>query len=465
MGFQNVLAGGTPGGIGGIDINPEFRRALSLLEGSNSNLFITGKAGTGKSTLLRHFRATTYKNVAVIAPTGVAALNVKGQTIHSFFRFRPDITPDTVRRLSRFGSAMYRKIDTIVIDEISMVRADLLDCIDRFMRMNGRDVSRPFGGCQMVMIGDLYQLPPVVTRDETEIFNSHYKSPYFFDSQVFSELDVKFIELTKHYRQTEDAFISLLNAIRSNKITQTQIDAINSRYNPGALPDDKSYVTLTTTNASADRLNGERLSQIHDKEYVYNASFAGEFDKRVLPADEVLHIKKGAQVMLLNNDSDGRWVNGTIGTVSSIGDSDDGNDTVYVELPDRRGVAIEPHTWEIFKFSLDDAHGKLVAKRTGSFSQYPLTLAWAVTIHKSQGKTFDRVIIDIGHGTFAHGQLYVAMSRCTTLDGIILRKKVEQKHILMDERIVEFMSKCERLDAQRVSAAEPVAHGLNDSLH
>ncbi len=462
MGFQNVLSGGTAGDI---EINPEFRHALSLLEGSDSNMFVTGKAGTGKSTLLRHFRATTYKNVAVIAPTGVAALNVKGQTIHSFFRFRPDITPDTVRGLSRFGSAMYRKIDTIVIDEISMVRADLFDCIDRFMRMNGRDVSRPFGGCQIVMIGDLYQLPPVVTRDESEIFDGHYKSPYFFDSQIFPELDVKFIELTKHYRQTESAFISLLNAIRSNTITQAQIDTINSRYNPVAIPDDKSYVTLTTTNASADRLNSERLSQIPEKEQVYNASFAGEFDKKVLPADEVLHIKKGAQVMLLNNDSDGRWVNGTIGRISSISYSDDGNDTIYVELPGQRGVAIEPHTWEIFKFSLDDAHGKLVAKRTGSFSQYPLTLAWAVTIHKSQGKTFERVIIDIGHGTFAHGQLYVAMSRCTTLDGIILRKKIERKHILMDERIVEFMSKCARIEAERISTTEPFMHGVDETLH
>lgn len=463
MGFQNVLSGSTAGG--GIEITPEFRRALFLLEGGDSNLFITGKAGTGKSTLLRHFRATTYKNVAVIAPTGVAALNVKGQTIHSFFRFRPDITPDTVRRLSRFGSSMYRKIDTIVIDEISMVRADLLDCMDRFMRLNGRDASKPFGGCQIVMIGDLYQLPPVVTRDESEIFNGHYKSPYFFDSRVFPELDARFIELTKHYRQTESTFIALLNAIRSNTITQAEIDAINSRYDPGIIPDDKSYVTLTTTNASADRLNSERLSQITETEHVYNASFAGEFEKKVLPVDEVLHLKKGAQVMLLNNDSEGRWVNGTIGRIRSISESGNGNDTVYVELPDGRGVAIEPHTWEIFKFSLDDAHGKLVAKRTGSFSQYPIMLAWAVTIHKSQGKTFDRVIIDIGHGTFAHGQLYVAMSRCTTLNGIVLRKKVERRHILMDERIVEFMAKCERLEAEKDSAAEPAPHSINDAAH
>ncbi len=461
MGFQNVLSGGA---FGGIEINPEFRRAISLLESSDSNLFITGKAGTGKSTLLRHFRATTYKNVAVVAPTGVAALNVKGQTIHSFFRFRPDITPDAVRRLSRFGSAMYRKIDTIVIDEISMVRADLLDCMDRFMRINGRDVSKPFGGCQVVMIGDLYQLPPVVTKDESAIFDGHYRSPYFFDSRVFPELDTKFIELTKHYRQTEGTFIELLNAIRSNTITQSQIDLINTRYDPNSATDRMSYVTLTTTNAGADRINSECLSKLPEKEHVYNAAFSGEFDKKVQPADEILRIKKGAQVMMLTNDSDGRWVNGTIGVVSAIGESDDHNDTVYVELPNGRGVAIEPHTWEIFKFSLDDAHGKLVAKRTGSFSQYPLALAWAVTIHKSQGKTFDRVIIDIGQGTFAHGQLYVALSRCTTLNGIILRKKIERRHILMDERIVEFMSKCKLADRNSDSVGGHSTNQIGDSL-
>lgn len=440
MGFQNSLSVGTANGI---ELNEEFRRALNMLEGSMNSVFITGKAGTGKSTLLKHFRSITNKNVAVLAPTGVAALNVKGQTIHSFFRFRPDITPDTVRKLSRFGSAMYRKIDTIVIDEISMVRADLLDCIDRFMRLNGKDPSRPFGGSQLVMIGDLYQLPPVVARDEAEIFSGHYRSPYFFDSHVYGLLDVKFVELTKHYRQTEGTFIELLNAIRRNTITQEQIDRINSRYDPASVPEGNGmYVTLTTTNASADRINRDHLDQIRGTEHVYNASFAGDFEKKVLPADDTLRIKEGAQVMLLNNDPDGRWVNGSIGRVAKIGESGDGNDTIYVELPEGRTAAVDPHTWELFKFSFDEAHGKLVAKRTGSFGQYPITLAWAVTIHKSQGKTFDRVIIDIGSGTFAHGQLYVALSRCTTLDGIVLRKRIERRHILMDPRISEFLDGC-----------------------
>jgi hypothetical protein len=436
MGLQNRLSNDG----NELEINKEFRAALNLLENTSQNIFITGEAGTGKSTLLEYFRAITEKNVAVLAPTGVAALNVKGQTIHSFFHFKPDITVEKVRPMGHFGSGMYKAIDTIIIDEISMVRADLLDCVDRFMRLNGRDSSRPFGGVQMAFIGDLYQLPPVVTDDEEEIFKTHYKSQYFFDSHSFKNLPFELIELEKHYRQTDKHFIELLNSIRNNSATSEHIKAINTKFNPFFNPGDSSiYITLTTTNKLADMINNEHLSRIKKREYIYNALIKGDFNKKVLPADEVLSIKEGSQIMMLNNDKQKRWVNGSIGKIISIEGYDDEKDCIKVELVDGPTVEVEPNTWELFKFSYDVATKKLRSDKTGSFTQYPMMLAWAVTIHKSQGKTFDKVIIDIGDGTFAHGQLYVALSRCRTLDGIVLKKRIDKKHILMDERISSFL--------------------------
>jgi ATP-dependent DNA helicase PIF1 len=437
MGLQDRLSGNG----NRIELNSEFRKALNLLENTTQNLFITGEAGTGKSTLLEYFRAITEKNVAVLAPTGVAALNVKGQTIHSFFHFKPDITLDKVRPMGHFGSGMYKAIDIIIIDEISMVRADLLDCVDKFMRLNGRDSSRLFGGVQMVFIGDLYQLPPVVAEDEGEIFKTHYRSQYFFDSDSFENLPFEFIQLQKHYRQTDQEFIDLLNSIRNNSATPEQIKAINSRFDPSFVQDESDlYITLTTTNALADLINSQHLSAIKKKEYIYNALIKGDFNKKVLPADEVLTIKEGSQIMMLNNDKQKRWVNGSIGKIISIEGYDEDKDCIMVELVDGPTVEVEPNTWELFKFSYDVGTKKLKSDKTGSFMQYPMMLAWAVTIHKSQGKTFDKVIIDIGGGTFAHGQLYVALSRCRTLEGIVLKKKIDKKHILMDERISHFLA-------------------------
>ena len=302
-----------------IELDNRFRDAINLMENSRSNLLITGRAGTGKSTLLEYFRSVTNKNIAILAPTGVAALNVKGQTIHSFFRFKPNITVDTVKRLYSMQRQTYLNIDTIVIDEISMVRADLLDCVDAFMRTNGKDASLPFGGVQMIFVGDLYQLPPVVTKAEEGMFKGPYKSQYFFDSNSFGRLDIQFIELEKHHRQTEEYFIELLNAIRNNVITNEQLDVLNLRLNASFVPDaTKMYITLTSTNRVADEINAKELARLETKEHIYTATLGGDFDKKVLPADEVLRVKEGMQVMMLNNDKAERWVNGSVGTVIGI---------------------------------------------------------------------------------------------------------------------------------------------------
>ncbi len=425
-----------------IEISDNFRRALRIMENTSKSVFITGRAGTGKSTLLEYFRSITRKSIAVLAPTGVAALNVKGQTIHSFFRFRPDITPDTVQKLQYKGQkAVYVNLDTILIDEISMVRADLLDCIDIFMRINGRDSTMPFGGVQIVFVGDMYQLPPVVADHESEMFSKKYKSQYFFDSDSFKRIEVEFVQLEGYYRQKDAGFINLLNSIRNNTATDSDIEALNSRYNPAFNPNDsEKYITLTTTNRLADEINNAHMQRLQSPPYTFVAKLDG-FNRDVLPADEELTLKVGAQVMLLNNDKQGRWVNGSIGVVTEINPQSNMNKSIMVMLTDGALVDVEPYKWELFKFSYDPNAAKLVSKSIGSFIQYPLMPAWAVTIHKSQGKTFDKVVIDIGNGTFAHGQLYVALSRCKTLDGIVLKKRLEKKHIIMDNKVTEFLAK------------------------
>jgi ATP-dependent exoDNAse (exonuclease V) alpha subunit len=423
-----------------IDFNAEFREALRIMENSRENLFITGRAGTGKSTLLSYFTSVTKKNVIILAPTGVAALNVKGQTIHSFFHFKPGITPDTVKTLPRIYSSKYKKIDTIIIDEISMVRADLLDCIDKFMKLNGLEYTLPFGGVQMIFIGDLYQLPPVVIEEEKRMFKDFYKSPYFFDSKIFSKMKVKFIELNKHYRQKDKEFINLLNSIRNNIITDEDLEKLNSRADLKSNQNsDDNYITLTTTNALADSINKIHLDALAGDVITSKAIVSGDFNKKLEPADDNLTLKINSQVMMLNNDQSKRWVNGSIGKVIGVGKNADQEKTIIVEFPDGYKANVSKHTWEIFKFSYENSNKKFSSKKTGSFKQYPMMLAWAVTIHKSQGKTFDRVIIDVGSGTFAYGQLYVALSRCTTLDGIILKRKIERRHILTDPNIAQFL--------------------------
>lgn len=437
-----------------IDLNPEFQKALSLMEDTSKNLFLTGRAGTGKSTLLTYFRRHTKKKVVVLAPTGVAALNVRGQTIHSFFKFKPGITLQNVKRAyKKDGSKnLYAKIDTIVIDEISMVRSDLLDCVDKFLRLN-RDSALSFGGVQMIFIGDLYQLPPVVTGPERKIFKTHYASQYFFDAKVFGDLRLEFIELEKVYRQKDGAFIELLNAVRNNSATEEHLLRINKRHNPDFAADPKSFtIYLTTTNDLADTINNRQLSFLKQKQHTYHGNVTGSFEKNSLPTDIELSVKAGSQVMMLNNDSQGRWVNGTIGKIVSI-ERDEGGDMLLVQMSDGRTREVTPFTWELFRFSFDQNKNSLISETVGTFTQYPMRLAWAVTIHKSQGKTFDNVIIDIGRGTFVHGQLYVALSRCTSFEGIVLKKPVAKKHIFMDWRVVKFVT---RFQYQKSEALLPL---------
>jgi ATP-dependent exoDNAse (exonuclease V) alpha subunit len=382
--------------------------------------------------------------VAVLAPTGVAALNVDGQTVHSFCRFKPDITLDKVKKVRGEGADLYRGLDAVIIDEISMVRADLLDCVEKFLRLNGRHPKAWFGGTQMIFIGDLYQLPPVVTSRERDIFAGRYESPYFFSSRIFNELsfDMEFVELEKIYRQTEEGFIHLLNAIRNGSAMPEDIDRLNEKWDPDFLPPEKGfYITLTSTNDLAFRRNKEKLDRLPGESFLCRGDLDGEFERSSLPTDEVLELKEGAQVMLVNNDRKGRWVNGSIGKITGVVRREEMDDRIAVELRDGGTVEVEPWVWELFRYGYDRDTKKIFTERTGSFTQYPLKLAWAVTIHKSQGKTFDRVIIDIGRGTFAHGQLYVALSRCTNFRGMVLRTRIGKQHIRLDYRVIRFLTR------------------------
>lgn len=445
-----------------LDLNEQFLHALSIMEDTDRNVFITGKAGTGKSTLLKYFRENTKKNIAVLAPTGVAAVNVKGQTIHSFFNFKPDITPHSVEDIYPRDKSIYKKLDAIVIDEVSMVRADLMDCINTFLRLHGQKKSLSFGGIQMIFIGDLYQLPPVVTSRERDIFINHYRGPYFFNAMVFgdgfyskkegekSPFEMEFIELEKVYRQKDKKFLGILNAIRNNTASDEDLKEINKRF----IPEDKEessgfYIHLTTTNHDADAVNTKKLTEIKGDESCYHGFLDGDFSAKDLPTGIDITLKLGAQVMLLNNDSEGRWINGSIGRVSNIEKGKNMPDIVWVELSGGEVVDVTPYTWEMYEFSYDKTKGKIFSEVVGMFTQYPLKLAWAVTIHKSQGMTFDKAVIDIGRGTFSHGQLYVALSRCTTLQGMELKKPISKKHILMDRRVVEFVTKYQYRQAEK----------------
>ncbi|HRY36284.1 MAG TPA: DEAD/DEAH box helicase [Candidatus Magasanikbacteria bacterium] len=430
-----------------IEINDEFAEALDILENRRDHIFLTGKAGTGKSTLLEYWRAKTGQNIAVLAPTGVAALNVRGQTIHSFFGFRPGITPNMVRKHGQAGAnSLYGKLDALVIDEISMVRADLLDCIDKFMRLNGKDPRKPFGGTRMIFLGDLYQLPPVVTDDEKDYFNDYYASPYFFSAKVLNDkrllgddFTFRILELNKIYRQKDGGFIKLLNRVRENLVEEEDLKLLNKRVDPNFVcPEDDFYIYLTATNALAAQINENRLRKLPDAERTFKGKMEGDFEDRVIPAENLLKLKVGAQVMLLNNDKESRWVNGTVGKVVDIGREIKGA-KISVELDGGDIVEVLPYTWHNYKHFLDKGKNKVETEIVGTYTQYPLKLAWAVTIHKAQGKTFQKAILDIGWGTFAHGQLYVALSRCSNLSGLVLKQPLLKRHVITDPAVTDFL--------------------------
>jgi ATP-dependent DNA helicase PIF1 len=418
----------------------EFKAILNQLETTSEHFFITGRAGTGKSTLLNLFRNTTRKRAAVLAPTGIAALNVKGQTIHSFFGFPPRMINKTdIEKRKNFK--LFVNLECIIIDEISMVRADMIDNIDTFLRKN-RSVNAPFGGVQMIFFGDLFQLPPVLGSDfERQYFKLYYDSPYFFSAQVFQNklegFSLKMIELQTVYRQSERFFINILDNIRTGEVEEDDFYTLNERYVD--LPEDTRYfIYLCSVNATADSINRIELDKIKEPTLTYQAKIDGEFAPQLFPTESILTLKKGAQVMFIKNDVDRKYVNGSIGIVTELE-----KDVISVSIMDDDGeeknFKVFYEEWEIIKYNIKDKDVKNIETTVvGRFNQLPVRLAWAITIHKSQGKTFEKVIIDMGRGAFDFGQTYVALSRCKTLEGIYLRKPLRGRDIMVDQSIVEY---------------------------
>ncbi|MBT4989996.1 MAG: AAA family ATPase [Rickettsiales bacterium] len=420
-----------------IEITDEFEDVFNILENTNQHVFLSGKAGTGKSTFLEYFRKNTEKNVVVVAPTGVAAINVSGQTIHSFFKFKPwFVEPGTLPKMRSDQLKIYRAIDILIIDEISMVRADLFDQIELFMRRYGRVRGSAFGGCQICIIGDMYQLPPIVTNEDAKFFYDYYETPYFFSSKAYQTEAGQFVNitLTKIFRQSEGEFINILNKIRDGQLDYDDLSWFNQKCAIRDINKEIHPIILTATNYLADRTNQARLRDLPGEVYSYKGKAKGSFekDKKRLPVSLDLELKVGAQVMFLRNDTDKRWVNGTIGVVSKLTAK-----VIYVMIDDTE-VKLEKEKWESIRYEFDEKKDKLVEDIVGSYEQYPLQLAWAVTIHKSQGQTFDNVIIDLGSGAFAFGQTYVALSRCRHLDGIHLKVPMKLTDIKVDERVVDF---------------------------
>jgi ATP-dependent DNA helicase PIF1 len=419
-----------------LTLSDEFSDVLNRLEHSNDNYFITGRAGTGKSTLLQLFRNTSRKRIAVLAPTGIAALNVRGQTIHSFFGFAPRLL-DKSEIFRRKDYKMFLKIDTIIIDEISMVRADMLDNIDWFLRLN-RGIDEPFGGVQMIFFGDLFQLPPVVATDfEKRYFRENYRSQYFFSAHIFEEIEINMEELYQVFRQDERFFIRLLDNIRQNEMDEDDMLSLNERFLP--IPEDKKFfVYLCARNATADTINKTELDLLTSPKHVFNAKKDGEFPPNLFPNDEILVLKEGAQVMFIKNDPQKQFVNGTIGTIKSIFDDEITVD-ILDEMGNEKSIKVEKQTWDNIRYRNDEVNTNMIKSDViGSYTHYPLKLSWAITIHKSQGKTFDRVIIDLGGGAFESGQTYVALSRCRKLNGIYLKKAIAPRDIFVDPTIIEF---------------------------
>jgi len=421
--------------------NIEFQTALELIQETNQSFFLTGKAGTGKSTFLKHIVETVSKDFVVVAPTGIAAVNVGGVTIHSFFQFplRPLLPEDEDIKIF-WKDSEKRKIisgmDTLIIDEISMVRADLIDGIDYSLRKNGGNPNLPFGGKQVVFVGDIFQLEPVTIKNtgEQKIISEIYGSSYFYNAKVFERVSLFTVELQKVYRQTDSSFISLLDKVRVKEISQTDLNLINTRvFSQSELNKKDFAITLTTKNDLADTVNFKKLTELKTDQFTYNAEVSGEFEESKYPTEPELSLKVGAQVIFIKNDTDKRWVNGTIGQVCGLTDTE-----IKVKLKDGEIYSVEKRIWENIKYQYNKEKKKIEQEIVGTFKQYPLKLAWAITIHKSQGLTFDRVVVDFGSGTFASGQAYVALSRATSFEGLFLKQKLNSTDIYVDDEIKEF---------------------------
>jgi hypothetical protein len=436
--------------------NEEFNLAADLVEKTNESLYLTGKAGSGKTTFLKYIKQTTEKKTVILAPTGVAALNAGGQTIHSFFKIAPSIylpndfrlrtkpEPDDEDRSTIFDNFKYKKghknlilgMELLIIDEVSMVRCDLLDVVDRLLRVFREREHEPFGGVQVVLIGDAFQLPPIASNEHWDLLKDFYDTPFFFSSHVIKSRMPRYIELKKIYRQNDKVFIDLLNNIRTNQVTQSDMDLLNSRFMPAVFKNDNlNYITIATHNRIVDETNRRKLNELSSPLFEYESIELGEFPEIMMPTEKVLKMKIGAQIMFIKNDPDKKYFNGKIGIIKKLD-----KDLITVAFPNGDEVEVKRHTWNNIKYSWNSREKKIEEDTIGEFTQFPLKLAWAVTVHKCQGLTFDNVIADLS-ASFSPGQVYVALSRCTSLEGLVLKSKISRSVIRTEPKVIEFSEK------------------------
>ncbi len=438
----------------GIDIekidlnNQELQNALQLVQFTHRSLFLTGKAGTGKSTFLHYIAQTTKKKYVILAPTGIAAINVGGATLHSFFKlpFHPLLPNDRrystqqLRNTLKYNSEkikLIRELELIIIDEISMVRADIIDFIDKILRVYSHNMRIPFGGKQLLLVGDVYQLEPVLKEEDWQLLQPYYPSKFFFDAHVFRTFQLVCIELQKVYRQRDDKFISILDHIRTSTITTTDLSLLNQQVGQHQPMDAHQLsITLSTRRDTVDYINSLHLSKLPGDATILHGSIDGEYPENNLPTPIELEVKTGAQILFIKNDREKRWVNGTLGTIIGIGDEEDGK--IYVRTEQGEDVDVEQEVWNNVRYTYNQKEQKVEEEILGSFQQFPLRLAWAITIHKSQGLTFNQVKIDLSGGVFAGGQTYVALSRCRSLKGIALQEPVKREDIYVNQEVVKF---------------------------
>jgi len=435
------------------DTNYDFNNAAELVLQGEKLIYLTGKAGAGKTTFLKFIRQVIEKKTIVLAPTGVAALNAGGQTIHSFFKIAPSIylpddyrlrqraDPEDVDKRTIYDFFTYRKnhknliksMELLIIDEISMVRCDLLDVVDKILKTFRENFDEPFGGVQVLLIGDAYQLPPIVSDEHWQLLSQYYKSPFFFDSNILTNSKPKYLELKKIYRQSDQKFINLLNNIRTNNIRQEDMDLLNSRFIPSMIKNDNlEYITLATHNRIVDGINTKKLDGLNSPEKKYESEIIGEFPDSILPTDKILRLKIGAQIMFIRNDSEKKYYNGKLGRIKSLE-----NDKITITLSDGKDIELSRDIWENVKFIWNDKEKKIEEDIIGQFIQFPIKLAWSVTVHKCQGLTFDKIIADLS-SSFSAGQVYVALSRCTSLEGILLKSKINRNVIKTDPYVEKF---------------------------